>query len=76
MDVGIIKAASEAGMGITSLIALIFVIIYQLKMFSKINETLQRNTESQQANTAVMREMRELLLDINMSIGGCKFNKK
>ena len=76
MDVSLVKALGEAGMGIASLVALIFVIVYQLKMFSKVVETMTKNTENLVENTEATREMKEVLQGMNGTLNGCKFNKK
>ena len=75
MDATLVKALSEAGIGIASIAALVFVVIYQVKMFAKIDCTMAENTKNLIMNTEATREMKEVLQGMNGAINGCKFNK-
>jgi hypothetical protein len=56
MEESIIKIMSEAGMGIATIIALVVVVIYQLKIMAKMAENIKENT-------AVLRELKQVVKD-------------
>jgi len=63
MDATIIKALSEAGLGLGSLVIMAVLFIYQLKtnskMFDKFGENLDKNTEATTEMTKTLISMNE-----------------
>ena len=63
MDASIIKALSEAGLGLGSLVIMAVLFVYQLKtnskMFDKFGENLDKNTEATTEMTKTLIAMNE-----------------
>lgn len=62
MDSGTIKAISEAGMGLGSLIIMAILFVYQLKTNSKMFDKFGENIDK---NTAATNEMTKTLITMN-----------
>lgn len=76
MDAGTIKALSEAGMGLGSLIIMAVLFVYQLKtnskMFDKFGENLDKNTEATTEMTKTLITMNETNRNMSNSVEYCR----
>lgn len=61
----LIRIISEAGMGIGSIIALVIVVIYQMKLMSKMTDHLGELSENVQENTSTLKSLKRVVEDSN-----------
>ena len=79
MDPAILKLISDAGLGMGAVIALVVVVIYQVRLMGRLSDQIQGITKNIEANTiathdliSVMQGFRETDHEIKKVIEKCK----
>lgn len=72
MEASILKILSDAGLGLGALIALVIVVIYQLKYMEKMGKSIEENTSATKELTTAVREFRETDKDVIKAVEYCK----
>jgi len=67
-----IKAVAEAGLGVGAIIALVIVVIYQMKLMSKMTDNIKENTMATREMTETMRSFREVDRQMIQAVEYCK----
>lgn len=80
MEAAIIKAISDAGLGLGSLLIMAMLFVYQLKtnqrIMEKFSDKMDKNTEAQQEMIEMIKGFRETDRDVIKAIEWCKQTHK
>ena len=72
MEASLIKILSDAGLGLGALIALVIVVIYQLKYMEKMGKSIEENTLATKELTSAVKDFRETDREVIKAVEYCK----